>query len=70
MGTAIVSLTRQPIMIQQKQKISEKENPRVRDIFLPIKTEEEFAAYIEAGEKGPFTDYNVVLKELRDRYGI
>ena len=75
MGTAIVSLTRQPIMIQQKQKTKEEiddlndvdfyDDPKFRELFPPIRTKEDFAAYIKAGEKGPFMSYEESLRDLR-----
>ena len=80
MGTAIVSLTRQPIMIQQKQKTKEEiddlsdvdfyDDPKFRELFPSIRTKEEFAAYIKAGEKGPFITAEESLRRLREEFGV
>ena len=76
MGTAIVSLTRQPIMIQQT-KTQGKTN-LTEDIFdspeyyrqFPNVTVDDVLFSLDRAESGAKVNNSVFRKRLRDRYGV
>lgn len=74
---ATMSLNKTIIMTRLESKKNEDldglvfyDDPKFRKLFPPIRTEKEFVDYIESGEKSHFTDYKIVLREMRDRYGL